>query len=520
MSAASPTRSTIDALRARIPELEPFDEHNRRLLANVHPPDRANPAPADRYNLVVIGAGSAGLVTAAGAAGLGARVAIVERRLLGGDCLNVGCVPSKALIRCARAAGEARRAAEFGVRTDGVQVDFGAVMERMRRLRAGISPHDSVERFSGMGIDVFLGDATFVDRSTVRVGDTVLRFARAVIASGARAAAPSIAGIEHADVLTNETLFSLTELPRRLVVIGAGPIGCEMAQAFARFGSEVTLVEAGPRILSREDGDAAAIIDAALRGDGVRVLTDAGVERLERSGSTRSVHLRLKDHGAIAVEADQVLVGVGRRPNLEGLGLDAAGVEHDERRGVVVDDFLRTSNRNIYAAGDICSALKFTHLAEAHARMAIQNALFFGRARVSRLVVPWCTYTDPELAHVGASPAEAKARGIDVRSFRVEMSSNDRARLDGDDEGFAVVHTRAGSDRILGATVVARHAGDLIGPIVQAMTLGIGLKGIGKVIHPYPTQGDVVRRVADAYARSRLTPTVAGIFRRVMAWRR
>jgi len=512
----------VDDLLARMPELRPFDEHNQSLLSHVHPPDWRNPTPAGRYNLVVIGAGSAGLVTAAGAAGLGAKVALIERRLMGGDCLNVGCVPSKALIRCARAVAEARRASEFGVDLGGpVRIDFGIVMERMRRLRAGIAPHDSAKRFSDMGIDVFIGDAEFVDGSTVQVGDARLRFSRAVIATGARAAAPPIPGIEAAQTLDNETFFSLTELPRRLVVIGAGPIGCEMAQTFARFGSAVTLVEAGSRVMGREDADAGAAVAAALERDGVRVLVGAKVARIERDGDVRTVHMEVAGAKS-SIDADHVLVGVGRAPNVDGLGLEAAGVEYDARSGVVVDDFLRTTNRNIYAAGDICSALKFTHLSDAHARIVIQNALFFGRARVSGLVVPWCTYTDPEVAHVGMQESEAREKAIDVRTYRVELADNDRAKLDGDTDcgGFLKVHVKAGSDRVLGATLVAPHAGDMLAPITLAMTNGLGLKALGKTIAPYPTQAEIMKRAADAFSRDRLTPRVKAIFKKILEWRR
>ncbi len=503
-----------------IPALLPLDEHNRELQRNTHPPDWVNPTPDGRYNLVVVGAGTAGLVTAAGAAGLGAKVALVERHLMGGDCLNVGCVPSKALIRAGRAAADARAATRFGVRgVDAVSVDFAAAMERMRRLRAEISPHDSAARFRDLGVDVYLGSGAFVGPDALQVGGQELRFKKAVIATGARASAPPIAGLAEAGYLTNETVFSLTELPRRLAVIGAGPIGCEFAQAFARFGSEVTLLEAMRQILGREDRDAAAVVERSLRSDGVRINCCAKVEHVRRDGA--EVVLTLVPVGGAPEElrVDAVLVGVGRAPNVEGLGLEAAGVRYDEN-GVEVDDRLRTTNPRVFAAGDISSRFKFTHAADAMARIAVRNALFLGRAKASALTMPWCTYTDPEVAHVGLYEAEAAERGIEITTFTQELSEVDRAILDGEDEGFVRVHVRKGTDRIVGATVVARHGGDLISEITLAMAGGLGLKDIARTIHPYPTQAEAIKKLGDAYSRTRLTPLVKGLFARWLSWTR
>lgn len=500
--------------------LEPQDKYNQALVENVHPPDWKNPRPSGRYNLVVVGAGTAGLVTAAGAAGLGAKVALVERHLMGGDCLNVGCVPSKALIRAGRAAAEVRAASQYGIRgVDSFSVDFAAVMERMRRLRAEISPHDSAARFRDLGVDVYLGSGTFVGPDAIAVGGQTLKFKKAVIATGARAAAPPIPGLDEAGYLTNETVFSLTELPRRLAVIGAGPIGCELAQAFARFGSEVTLLEAMRQILGREDRDAAAIVEQSLRNDGVLINCCAKIEHVRREGVEVVLTLIREDAAPEELRVDAVLVGVGRAPNTDGLGLDAADVRFD-KTGVQVDDRLRTSNPRIFAAGDICSRFKFTHAADALARIAIQNALFLGRARVSALTIPWCTYTDPEIAHVGLYEAEAREQGIEVTTFVQELVRVDRAILDGDNEGFVKVHVRKGTDRIIGATVVARHAGDLLSEITLAMAGGLGLKEIARTIHPYPTQSEAIKKIGDAYSRTRLTPTVESIFKRWLAWTR
>jgi len=492
--------------------LRPYDEFNRKLEANVHPPDWINPKPSGRYNLVVVGAGTAGLVTAAGAAGLGAKVALIERELLGGDCLNVGCVPSKALLSAAKRVAAVRGAGEFGVRITGAgEVDFAAVMERMRRLRAGISPHDSATRFRDLGIDVFLGRGTFTGPDRIEVGGKMLEFKRAVIATGARAAAPPIPGLDQVEYLTNESVFSLTELPKRLAVIGAGPSGCEMAQAFARFGSTVILVEAMHGVLPREEPDAALILLESLKRDGVLLLC-CGKDLTLAKAETGGVGLQVHSHGNAYDEIlDKVLISVGRAPNVEGLGLENAGVEYT-KKGVTVNDYLQTSNPRIYAAGDICSPYQFTHAADFMARTVIQNALFVGRSRVSSLVIPWCTYTEPEVAHVGIYEKEAREMGIAIETYNQPLSAVDRAILEGETEGFARVHIKKGTDEILGATIVAAHAGDMISHFTMAMTNRLGLKKIARTIFPYPTQAEAVRKTGDAYNRTRLTPFVKKLF--------
>jgi pyruvate/2-oxoglutarate dehydrogenase complex dihydrolipoamide dehydrogenase (E3) component len=505
---------------SHIRELAPLDEHNQKLASHVHPPDWVNPEPAGRYNMVVIGAGTAGLVTAAGSAGLGAKVALIERNLMGGDCLNVGCVPSKALIRAAHAVAEVRDAGSYGVRVpDGATVDFAAVMERMRRLRAGISQVDSAERFRGLGVDVFIGDARFSGRDTIEVDGKTLRFSKACITTGARAALLPIPGLEQVGALTNETVFSLTDLPPRLAVIGAGPIGVELAQSFARFGSQVTLLEQGRQVLGREDRDAAEIIQKALLRDGVELNCCAKVVGVRREGEERILELD-REGRRDELRVDQVLIGVGRAPNVDGLGLEAGGVRYDQRAGVEVDDNLRTSNRNVYAAGDVCFPYKFTHMADSLARIVIRNALFFGSAKTSTLTIPWCTYSDPEIAHVGLYEHEAEKKGIAVDTFRIEMADVDRAILEGDDEGFLKVHVKKGTDRILGATLVSRHAGETISELTLAMTAGIGLGVIAKTIHPYPTQAEVIKKAADAWNRTRLKPWIKRLFETILAWRR
>lgn len=504
---------------ASVPSISPADIHNQTLLNNVHPPDWVNPQPAARYNMVVVGAGTAGLIVAAGAAGLGAKVALIERELMGGDCLNVGCVPSKALLRSARAAADARGAPEFGVAMlPGVAVDFGAVMERMRRLRAELSAKDSASRYREMGVDVFIGEGRFSGRDSVQVAGHTLRFAHAAIATGTRAAAPPIPGLAQAGYLTNETVFSLTALPGRVIVIGGGPVGCELAQAFARFGSRVAVLEIASSILPQEDRDAAAIIRGALSRDGIEIHEGVKIEGVGMDGAAKRVRLQ-REGVPREIEADEILVAAGRIPAVEGLNLEAAGVEYDRRTGVKVNDRLQTTNPRIYAAGDIASPYRFTHVADATARIVIRNALFLGRQRASALNIPWCTYTDPEIAHVGLYEEQARQRG-GVRSFVQPMAEVDRAVIDGETAGFVKVHVGEGGDRILGATIVARHAGEMISELTLATTAGIGLGTIAQTIHPYPTQAEAIRKIGDLYNRTRLTPRLSGLFRRWLSWTR
>ena len=500
--------------------ISPWDKHNEELVSLVHPSDWTNPKPAARYDLVVIGGGTAGLVTAAGAAGLGAKVALIERHLLGGDCLNVGCVPSKGIIGSARRAAAVRDAEALGISGPAAKTpDFGQVMERMRRLRAAIAPNDSAQRFRDLGVDVFLGQGRFVDAKSIAVDGETLRFKRAVVATGARASAPPIAGLDTVPYLTNETLFSLTERPQRLGIIGAGPIGCEMAQAFARLGSEVFLVEATHGILPREDRDGADIVRDALQKDGVRLLC-CGKELTLSSADRGRVRLRVESHGQGYDEVvDKLLVAAGRAPNVEGLDLENAGVAFN-KKGVQVDDRLRTTHPKIFPAGAICSPSQFTHAADFMARIVIQNALFFGRAKVSALTIPWCTYTEPEIAHVGLYEKQAEEKGMTIDTFTQEFREVDRSILEGETDGFVRVHVRQGTDVIVGATIVGAGAGNLISEITLAMTHGLGLKKIAATIHPYPTQAEAIRRVGDQYNRTRLTPRTKALLSTMIKWQR
>lgn len=496
------------------------DPHDRRVIENCHPPGHVNPTPSGKYNLIAIGAGAAGLVSAGGAGVLGAKAAIIERALMGGDCLNVGCVPSKALIRAARAVYDLRMAKEFGVHlTAEPQIDFAVAMERMRRLRAHISPNDSVARFQNeFGVDVYLGDARFVGPAEIEVGGKRLEFDRAVIATGGRPMGLPIPGLKETAYFTNENVFKLTELPRRLAVIGGGAIGCELAQAFLRFGGRVTIINDVARILPREDADAAAIVHRQLEREGATIINQAKITRVERRGDDKVI-VYSRNGDVSEILCDAVLSAAGRSPNIEGLNLEAAGVDYS-RDGVIVDDYLRTSNPRIYAAGDICSKFKFTHAADAMARVALRNALFFGRARMSAMVIPWVIYTDPEVAHVGLCEADARGVGFDVATITESFEDVDRAILDGEEEGFARVHYDRKTGKILGGTIVARHAGEMIGELTLAIANGLKMDAISATIHPYPTQAEALRKIGDTYNRARLTPTLQKIFRKWFAWRR
>lgn len=497
-----------------------MDRYNQALVTNVRPPDWNNPTPDGPYNLVVIGAGTAGIVTAAGAAGLGAKVALIEKHLIGGDCLNVGCVPSKSVIRASRAAFDVKDAGRFGVRlSEGVSVDFGAAMERMRRIRAKISVHDSAEHLSRQGVDVYIGQARFIGPTAVEVAGQTLRFKKAVIATGARAGAPPIPGLQEAGYLTNETVFSLTERPHRLGVIGGGPIGSELAQAFLRLGSQVTLFEAAPHILVREDEDAVRVVQDAFVREGMRLILGCRLKRVEKTPEGKRVDLEC-DGREQPITVDELLVGVGRLPNVEGLDLEAAGVQYDKKRGVVVNDRLQTTNPSVFAAGDICMQWKFTHAADAAARIVIENALFFGRKRLSRLVMPWCTYTDPELAHVGMYEKEAKEKGIRTRAWVQSFQGVDRAVADGEETGLVKILVERRTGRLLGATIVARHAGEMLSELTLAIVKKIPLGAFSGVIRPYPTQAEAIRKLGDAYNASRLTPGIQKILKRWFAWTR
>ncbi len=492
---------------------------DEKLLEAVRPSGWTNPRPAERYDLVVIGGGTAGLVAAMGGAGVGARVALVERHWLGGDCLNTGCVPSKALLRSAHVVGELRRAAGLGIEVGEFRTHFDRVMQRLRERRLQLAANDSAERLRKAGVDVFFGQARFASSRAVDVDGQGLSFRRAVIATGGRPAVPPIEGLGGVPFLTNETVFDLTTLPRRLLVIGAGPIGCELAQAFARFGSAVTLIDRGPQVLPREEADAAAIVEGALARDGVQLVLDARIDRVREHGG--EIALDVSAASATCeprtLVGDALLVAAGRAPNVEGLDLASAGVEVGSR-GVVVDDRMRTSNPRIYASGDVCSRFQFTHAADAQSRLVLQNALFFGRRRASRLVMPWVTYTDPEVAHVGVTHAEVAASGGRLDAITVPLSEVDRAVVDDATDGFVRVYHEGG--RLRGCTIVAAHAGEMIGEAAYAVTHAGTLSALSSTIHPYPTQAEALRRAGDTYRRQALTPRLKRWLERYFTWTR
>jgi pyruvate/2-oxoglutarate dehydrogenase complex dihydrolipoamide dehydrogenase (E3) component len=490
----------------------PMDEYNQRLISAVHPADWINPQPQDCYDLVVIGAGTAGLVVAAGTAGLeiGLKIALVEKSLMGGDCLNFGCVPSKSLIRSSRVVGEIWQAKALGITLpEDMTIDTSSVMERLRRLRSQMSDHDSVQRFQDLGIDVFLGNARFLQNNIIEVGEQIIRYQKAVIATGARAVHPSISGLAEAGFYTNETIFSLTRFPRRLGIIGGGPIGCELAQAFQRLGSQVILFHSHDYLLHKEDIDAVKIIQERFIKEGIQLVLKSQIQRIERCEESKTIYY-VYNNQLESVSVDEIFVGTGRVPNVEGLNLEAVGVEYNRHEGVKVNDYLQTTNPQIYAAGDICLRWKFTHAADAAARIVIKNMLFspwgLGRYKLSNLVMPWVTYTDPEIAHVGLDEQEAKARGWQVNTIIIPLSRVDRAIIDGETEGFVKILHKKGSDQILGATIVAKHAGEMIAEVTTAIVGKIGLSKLASVIHPYPTQAEGIKKAADAYRRTLLTP--------------
>ena len=504
------------------PTLLPDDTHNRALLQNVHPPGWRNPEPARRYNLVVIGAGTAGLVTAAGAAGLGARVALVERHLLGGDCLNVGCVPSKTVIRSSRVVAELREAKALGVKVpDGVAVDFGAVMERMRRVRAEISPHDSAWRFSrDLGVDVFLGEAAFSGPDAVVVDGCAAPLRQGRRRDRIASQPPADPGSRRGGVPHQRDGLRAHGAAGSSGGGGRWPDRMRAGPGIPPPGRGGDAPERCPQLLPRDDPEAAEIVRQGLLRDGVRLALGAAIVDVTRVGGRKV--LRYRESGREdAVAADEILVATGRVPNVEGLGLETAGVS-SAPEGIVVDDHLRTTNARIYAAGDVCLGWKFTHAADAAARIVIQNALFglVGRRRLSRLVVPWCTYTDPEVAHVGLGEREARERGVAIDTLVRRLAEVDRARTDGETEGFVKVHVRRGTDRIVGATIVARRAGELISELTLAMSAGVGLGRLSGVIHPYPTQSEAIRQLGDQYRRTRLTPFVRRALGTWLRWTR
>ena len=465
------------------------------------PADYVNPQPQPGYHLVVVGAGPAGLISAIGAAGLGAKVALVERHRMGGDCLNVGCMPSKSLLAFTEHAENP---------------DFDQAFAWLRQVRAEIAPHDSVERYTAAGVDVFLGDGVFNESGHVCVGGAVLKGRRVAICTGARAAVPPIPGLRESDPLTNETVFDLREKPQSLAILGAGAIGCELAQAFARLGVRVELFDLADRVLPNENRLASVTLAQALAADGVSLHLGSAVQEVVGSGRI------VTEQGS--VECDRVLVALGRQPNTEGMNLSAASVQIDERGFIVSDAKLRTTNKKIFAAGDCTATLQFTHHADAQARALIQNALFLPTAKIDELVIPHCTYTRPEVASVGLSQEQLQASGTPYDEYEFYFDELDRTKAIQfpDDmaraaKGYVQVFTVQGKDKILGAAIVGADAGELLAPICLLMTQNLGLSAAQRTVFSYPTRSEYLKRLGDAYNRNRMTPAVARVFQRWLA---
>jgi pyruvate/2-oxoglutarate dehydrogenase complex dihydrolipoamide dehydrogenase (E3) component/uncharacterized membrane protein YdjX (TVP38/TMEM64 family) len=483
------------------------------------------PARYER-NVVVIGAGSAGLVTAYIAAAVKAKVTLVERHRMGGDCLNTGCVPSKALIRSAKFLSHVKRAPEFGIRSAGADFDFADVMERVRSVVKAIEPHDSVERYTGLGVEVVEGTARIVDPWTVEVAKadgtkSALTTRNIVVAAGARPFVPPIPGLAEASPLTSDNVWELRTLPQRLVVLGGGPIGCELAQAFARLGSRVTQVEMLPRLMIREDPEVSAMVAKRFEADGVEVLTGHKAKEV-RAGDGGKELVVEGEGGQRRIPFDEILVAVGRVANTEGYGLEELGIAVTKQRTVEVNEFLETGYPNIFACGDVAGPYQFTHTAAHMAWYASVNALFgrFRRFRVDWSVVPWATFTEPEVARVGLNETEARERGIVHQVVTYGIDDLDRAIADGEAHGLVKVIVKPGTDRILGATVVGEHAGDLIAEFVMAMRHGIGLNKVLGTIHVYPTLAEANKYAAGAWKRSTVTRGQMDFLAAFHAWTR
>lgn len=481
------------------------------------------PARFDR-NLVVIGAGSAGLVSAYIAAAVKAKVTLVEKHRLGGDCLYTGCVPSKALIRSARFLSLVKRAPEFGMRSAHAEFDFSDAMARVQRVIQAIEPHDSIERYAGLGVDVVMGSARIVSPWEVEVTQADGQVSRLttrsiVIATGARPFVPPIPGIEQVEVLTSENIWNLRQRPERLVVLGGGPIGSELAQTFARLGSRVTQVEQAPRLLMREDVDASDLVTARFRNEGIDVLLDHTAKRIEVIDGEK-VLIAEHANAEVRIAFDALLVAVGRHANLTGFGLEELGVTTG--RTVEVNAYLQTNFPNIYAAGDVAGPYQFTHTASHQAWYAAVNALFdpFKKFRVDYRVIPWATFVDPEVAHVGLNELEATEKKVPYEVTTYALDDLDRAIADGEAHGFVKVLTVPGKDRILGATIVGEHAGDLLAEFVLAMKHGIGLNKILGTIHTYPTMAEANKAVAGNWKRAHAPQRLLAWVERFHAWRR
>ncbi len=471
-------------------------------------------------NLVVVGAGSAGLVSSYIAAAVKAKVILIERHKMGGDCLNTGCVPSKAILRSAKIASYMNRAEEFGIESVPVKPVFKKVMQRVHDVIAEIEPHDSIERYTELGVECVTGEAEIIDKHHVRVGDRTISAKSIIIAAGARPFVPPIEGLDGIKYLTSDTVWDLQELPKRLVVLGGGPIGCELSQAFAKLGSEVTLVEMMGQVMGREDGDVADYVATTLQSDGIKVLTD---HKAVKFTDGREKTLTCETGGeTIEIPFDEVSVAVGRKANSDGLELEKLGIKTRRNGTIETDDYLRTAVPNIFACGDIAGPYQFTHTASHQAWFATVNALFgFAKKfKVDYRVIPWATFTMPEVARVGINETEAKEQGIDIEVTRYGIDDLDRAIADGEAKGFVKIITPRGKDKILGAIIVGHHASDLIAEYVLAMKYNIGLNKILGTIHLYPSLAEANKYVAGNWKREHQPHTLLKWVERFHRWRR
>jgi pyruvate/2-oxoglutarate dehydrogenase complex dihydrolipoamide dehydrogenase (E3) component len=469
------------------------------------------------YHLIVIGAGSGGLVCAAGAAGLGAKVALIEKSKMGGDCLNTGCVPSKAIIRAAKLRYDAKRSRDFGLKAAAEEVNLAEVMASVREVQTKIAPHDSQERFEGLGVDVYRKKFSFISPFEVSDGENILRAKRIVLATGSSPAVPDIPGLANVAFRNSENIWDLEELPQRLVVLGGGPIGCELAQTFSRLGSKVILVQRS-RLLSREDPEVSEFLKEIFEEEGIQLRLGWRPREVIKDGEIKAVLLHHPDEGEEKIYFDEILVALGRKPNTEGLQLETGGVKVEAAK-IPVDSYLRTSTKHIYACGDVTGPFLFTHTADHQARTVLRNALFPGKSKINYQVIPWSTFTDPEVARLGMSEIEAMEKGVAVEVYRYLLTDLDRAVCDREDRGFIKVLTPRGSDKILGVSLVSPHAGDLLPEWILAMSQNIGLKTISNLIHVYPTLSEINKRVAGAFQNSRLTPRYKKILSRYFRWR-
>jgi pyruvate/2-oxoglutarate dehydrogenase complex dihydrolipoamide dehydrogenase (E3) component len=477
----------------------PIDPENQILLANEHPSNWVNPCPKKIYDLIVIGAGPAGLVSAITARDQGKSVALIERDLIGGECMNIGCIPSKAILRTSRLYADMLNAENFGAEVpNDISINFDMLMARMRRIRTQISGHISVKELHKKGIDLFFGQARFDSSRSIRVDNCSLRFKKSIIATGSEPEIPAIPGLAEAGYLTDKTIFNLSSCPESLLVIGGGALGCELAQAFARFGTKVTIVQTNPFFLNNVERDGAQILSDALADDGIGIFLNSEVSKIQSDGSKKIIEIATADTRT-TVTVTHILVGIGQVPNTRDLGLDAANVSVADTGHIIVDAFLRTSNSRIYGVGNICAEEQFAHIPDALARIAAENALFNKREKVDTSSVPWCIYTDPELAHIGLQVKEAREQKIPVKTFTILLHQVTRAIADSEDVGFVKIHVKEGTDQILGATLVSRHAGDIMNIISLAIKSKIGLAKLATINYPYPTQGNAIKMAAVAY---------------------